>query len=124
MLFMKIQRIFSSSLFLLTLATSFAQQPPPGPLKAGYAPSESSTLTKFDLDFPGGTPKELVAAIQKASGRPLNAIVSDEFADTKLPGLRMKNVNAPQLFQALTAASQKQELVGSGSSYSVVNTSN
>src|SRR2546422_3945761 len=100
MIFMKIQRIFSSSLFLLTLATSFAQQQPPGgPLRVGYAPSESSTLTKFDLDFAGGTPKELVAAIQKASGRPLNAIVPEEFADTRLPALKMKNVDVEQLFQ-------------------------
>jgi len=30
----------------------------------------AATLTKFDLDFPGGSPNELVAAIQKAMGRP------------------------------------------------------
>src|SRR5437868_1937518 len=133
MKFMKIQLIFSGCLFLLALATGFSQQPQPA--ISGQASTfsdrlrtiqqstgEQSTLTKFDLDFPGGPPKELVAAIQKASGRPLNAIVPDEFVDTNLPGLRMKNVNAPQLFEALTAASQKQEVVGSGSSYSWVTT--
>ncbi len=64
-------------------------------------------LTRFNLDFPGGTPKELVAAIQKALGRPLNAIVPDEFSDVQLPALKMTSVNASQLFQALGEASRK-----------------
>ena len=73
-------------------------------------------LTKFDLHFPGGTPRELVAAIQKATGRPLNAIIPDELADTKLPALKMNRVDVSQLFQALTAASRKQEIVPMGPS--------
>jgi hypothetical protein len=67
---------------------------------------EESGLTKFNLDFPGGTPGELVAAIQKATDRPLNAIVPPEYADQKLPALKMNNVDVAQLFQALQAASQ------------------
>jgi hypothetical protein len=64
--------------------------------------------TKFDLDFPGGTPKEFVAAIQKAMGKPLNAIIPEEDADIKLPPLKMNNVNVPQLFAALQLASIKR----------------
>jgi hypothetical protein len=96
---------------------------------ASGKPSPQPTLTKFDLDFPGGTPKELVAAIQKATGRPLNAIIPDDVADTKLPALKMNSVDVSQLFQALMAASRKQEAVmtGSGSpggysSYQIANT--
>ena len=73
-------------------------------------------LTKFPLDFPGGKPRELVAAIQKATGKPLNVIVPDEFADTQLPELRMNNVDVAQLFQALEAASRKTEAVVTGTS--------
>ena len=112
---MKIQCILSGCLFLFTLPMAFAQQSSPGnvpPQRPGYAPSQP--LTKFDLDFRGGTPKELAAAIQEASGRPLNVIIPEEFADTKLPALKMKNVDVPQLFDALTSASRKQELVGRG----------
>ena len=127
---MKIQHSVSGCLFLLTLATALAQQssPPAAPSQqpggdfsqrlqrqiATQAPQEPG-LTKFDLDFPGGTPKGLIAAIQKASGRPLNAIVPEEFADTRLPALKMKNVDVPHLFQALTAASEKHEVVGENS---------
>ena len=64
---------------------------------------DTSALTRFSLDFPGGKPKELVAAIQKALGKPLNAIVPDEFADVKLPPLKMANVNAADLFRRFDA---------------------
>jgi hypothetical protein len=74
--------------------------------KTSPAPTSTATLTKFDLDFPGGTPNELVAAIQKSMGRPLNAIVPDEHVSVKLPPLKMKGVNVAQLFQALELASQ------------------
>jgi hypothetical protein len=68
-------------------------------------------MTKFDLNFAGGTPKELVAAIQNAMGRSLNAIVPEEFAEVKLPALKMEHVNVAQLFEALTASSRKSEAV-------------
>jgi hypothetical protein len=66
-------------------------------------------LTRFSLDFPGGTPKELVAAIQKATGKPLNAIVPDEYGDIRIPALKMSNVNVGNLFQALEQASRKTQ---------------
>ena len=74
----------------------------------------SEPLTKFDLDFAGGTPKELIVAIQTASGRPLNMIVPEDFADTKLPALKMKNVDVSQLFSALSASSVSEEVRSSG----------
>jgi hypothetical protein len=48
-------------------------------------------------------------------GRPLNAIVPDEYANVRLPALEMKNVNVPQLFNALAAASRKSEPLPSSS---------
>ena len=71
-------------------------------------------LTRFSLDFPGGTPKALVAAIQQAMGKPLNAIIPDDYADTKIPALKMTNVNAQQLFSALEQASRKTQAYQAG----------
>ena len=79
--------------------------------RADGMPSAEPSLTKFNLDFPGGTPKELVAAIEKAMGRPLNAIVPKELADTSLPALKMNDVNVPMLFQALVVASTENVVV-------------
>lgn len=104
---------------LLVLPSAFAQVQ----LTSGtvtVSPNKTiPELTKFNLDFPGGTPKQLVAAIEKAMGKPLNAIISPENADVKLPPLRMKDVNVQQLFTALERISLKQEAIPSGNSYSI-----
>jgi hypothetical protein len=100
--------------------------PPPGasfqqrlqPLqRLGHPSGEAPGLTKFNLDFPGGTPKELVAAIEKAMGRPLNAIIPTEDADLQMPPLKMNDVIVPQLFTALEAASLKQETRNTSMNY-------
>jgi hypothetical protein len=80
-------------------------------------PVDSPALTKFDLDFRGGTPRQLALAIENALRRPLNVIVPDEFADIKLPALKMNGVDVSQLFQALEAASQKSEAYVSSTYY-------
>ena len=81
-------------------------------------PAEMPNLTKFDLDFPGGTPGDLVQAIGKASGRPLNAIVPDECKGVTLPALKMKSIDVAQLFDALRGASTKAETRIIGYDYS------
>ena len=112
-----------SCLLALTLTSTFGQQPASPPRttpfpQPGITPTPaSSELTKFNLDFPGGTPKELVAAIQKATGKPLNAIIPDEHANIKLPPLKMTGVDVPQLFQALQLASAKVVTVVTGTSF-------
>jgi hypothetical protein len=114
---MKISHLLALALWM-PIAASLAQVQPAPLRPAPAAPVvDNSGLTRFDLDFPGGTPKELVAAIQKATGKPLNVIVPEEYADTMLPVLRMKNVDAWQLFQALQAASEKAVTYSSGSYY-------
>lgn len=86
-----------------TLVIANSQEPPPKP-----------ALTKFNLDFPGGTPAALVKAIEKAMGKPLNAIIPTEDADIQLPPLKMNDVVTPQLFAALQAASRKIVAVQNG----------
>jgi hypothetical protein len=95
------------------------QAAPPGsvPTRNIITSSPQSTdgnLAKFDLDFPGGTPRQLVEAIEKASSRPLNAIILDDDAHFQLPPLKMKSVAVPELFAALTAVSLKAEASFSG----------
>jgi hypothetical protein len=80
-------------------------------IKRASEPVPEPPLARFNLDFPGGMPKELVAAIEKAMGRPLNAIVPDEFANTMLPAVKMSSVNVSQLFSALSLASRKTETI-------------
>ncbi len=96
---------------LLSSVLAFGQ-PVQGRIPTNPAPDQN--LARFDLDFPGGTPRQLVEAIEKGSGRPLNAIISDEYAVFYLPPLKMRAVTAPELFDALRASSQKVEMYASG----------
>lgn len=71
------------------------------------AEANAPPLTKFNLDFPGGTPADFVKAIEKATGNPLNVIIPGEYAATELPALKMNNVDVPQLFNAVINVSYR-----------------
>jgi hypothetical protein len=111
-------------LLVLGLLPVWGQQPPVNPMTGTpNSPEIDPTtglpfhpLTKFDLDFPGGTPAELVKAIEKATGKALNAFIPTDDADTILPPLKMNDVTTSKLFAALKLASQQSvdELGGNG----------
>jgi hypothetical protein len=117
--YMKITNIAMLTALLLVGSALAADQTASTDPKPPPSERPPESLTKFDLDFKGGSPKDLVAAIQKAMGKPLNALVPDEFANVTLPEFKMKNVNAPQLFQALERASRRTEYVQMGGTSSL-----
>ncbi len=103
-----------AALAALSLTSLFGQNAPPSGdnARATVTPDELKArpraventephLTKFDLDFLGGTASELVAAIGKAMNRPLNVVIPVEAASCKLPPLKMKGVTVAQLFRAM-----------------------
>ena len=55
------------------------------------------------MDFPGGTPAELVKAIEAATGKHLNAIIDDNFTNWTQRAFAVHNVTVAQVFDALTA---------------------
>jgi hypothetical protein len=99
----------AAGLLALNVTTGFGEQQPTTfnerlaaiQAKEAAAKANAPALTKFNLDFPGGTPKQLVAAIEKAMGKPLNAIIPDEISQTKIPAIKVNNVDVPQLFNAV-----------------------
>ena len=103
------------------------QRPQTAPASTENAALRNPDLVKFDLNFPGGTPKQLVEAIEKSSGQPLNAVIPDPYADLKLPPLKMRGVNVGELFGALQLASAEHmqyisgNTPGGGPQYSVFN---
>lgn len=108
---------FAVCLLALTLAPVFGQQSIVEQMvqqhenEVAASKKAEASLTKFNLDFPGGTPAELVKAIEKATGKPMNTIVSDEDANVQLPPLKMSRVDVAQLFQALEASGRKDASV-------------
>lgn len=69
----------------------------------GFASPTAADDPKFDLDFAGGSPADLVEAISQASGHPVNVIIPAETAPTELPRMNLRNVTVPALFQAISA---------------------
>lgn len=122
---------------LMTLAVpgqNTPTMPPPGAIPQptmrpgglpGSANQPATPEIRFDLDFPGGNPKELVAAIDKARAKPINAIVPDDSNDIQIPPLKMSDVTVAELFKALQMASVKYVLnsYNNGQSFSQSDTS-
>lgn len=77
--------------------------------RANPSPNPPSTLTKFNLDFPGGTPRQLVAAIEKAMGKQLNVIVStdEKSAKAMLPPVKVSDMDLVKLFNTLRENTKK-----------------
>jgi hypothetical protein len=67
------------------------------------ASKEAQALPRFDLDFPGGPVGDLVKAIEKATGRPLNAIIPDNSTNSTQDAFSVHQVTVAQLFEAITA---------------------
>ena len=73
------------------------------PGQANVAPE----LPEFDLEFPGGTPEDLIKAINdRLPESPVNAIIPEEHRDVKIPSMSLKNVDVQQVFESLRMASQ------------------
>jgi hypothetical protein len=114
---------------LVSTVTAADQQKPAAimspELRARYGlpaePVQTSSEPVFDLDFPGGTPQELVAAInQNLGAQPINVVIPEEFARTAtesprvtLPPLHVKGVTVSALFEAVSAASARTDRVRS-----------
>lgn len=80
----------------LTTAVSVAPTVPTGELPA------------FDIDFPGGTPKELIQYLAKATGTTPNVIIPAHVADVQIPKFKLQHVNTMQVFDALNMVADEK----------------
>jgi hypothetical protein len=112
---MNLSKTLLFGLLSLSLAPVFGQ-----PILVGYVGYNSDTygvyaqvtnFTRFSLNFPGGAPSQLIAALDKAMGKTLNVIIASEDSDVQLPSFKLKNVCLPELFQTLRAVTTKSEIV-------------
>ncbi|MGA2786874.1 MAG: hypothetical protein ABSF60_05055 [Verrucomicrobiota bacterium] len=108
---MKISKYLALGLLVIGLMPVFGQPIIVGYIGADPVVAQATNFTKFSLDFPGGTPGQLVTAVEKVTGKSLNVIILDKDADVQLPPFKLNNVCLPELFLALRAVSQKTEYV-------------
>ncbi len=105
--------VLAVSLPVLAFVLAYAQ---PTPYSSTMPPAnqtgryiwvpQTNSLPKFDLNFPGGTPDQLVKAIEKATDKPLNTVIPEEYAELNIPAFSVRNVTVAQLFDVLTSASK------------------
>ena len=109
--FMKtIPVLILSTLLLATVTSTNAQDAVPqsrttrvSPVSPYPPPAE--TGPRFDIDFNGGTPQQLIDAIKVQAKIHVNAVIPTDCADYIYPALKMKDVTVPELFQALQSSS-------------------
>jgi len=75
------------------------------------ANANADSQSRIDLDFPGGTPTDLVNAIKKAyPGETLNVIIPSDATGFQVPPLKMKQVTVADLLAALSRGSMRKVL--------------
>jgi hypothetical protein len=107
--FMKRTILFAFLIVISSWQLVFSQSPQNKPAGGGFAgvpQNAAPDLPRFDLDFAGGTPQQLVDTIKERIGT-LNAIIPVQHKDVHIPPLKMRQVNAAQLFDALSMASSR-----------------
>jgi hypothetical protein len=94
----------------LTLAQPTPSDMPP-PMENAHGKyiwvAETNSLPRFDLSFSGGTPEDLIAAIVRVTGKPLNTVIPDDCKNLQIADFSVRNVNLAELFEALKNASSK-----------------
>ncbi len=83
----------------LAAAPGTDAQPAESPAPETRSPAVAST--RFDLNFPGGSPHALVKMLQAASGEPVNALIPPEGEKFTLPPLNYRNVTVEEVLAPL-----------------------
>jgi len=101
------------AVFAMTLAAlgqdGLANAPAKTPQSLPQVFREHPGLTRFNLEFPGGNPRDLVNAIEAATDKPLNVIMREEDTEVSIPPFTLKSVTVADLFAALKNVGQSSE---------------
>jgi hypothetical protein len=107
-----VMRALAIAASILAAQIALGQAPPSGTVFITTGEPAQPKLQRFDLNFlRGGPPEALVAAIEKVTGKPLNAIVPSQDRNVQIPPMKLTNVTVPELFEALRMASMKEEML-------------
>jgi hypothetical protein len=70
-------------------------------------PTEENPI-RVNLDFKGGTPADLVAALSTAVGQQINVVIDQRDAKVQLPPVHVRNASLPSIFMAIASASTRE----------------
>ena len=83
---------------------------PGRPVSPG-SPGDPSGVVEpvFDIDFPGGTVVEFVAAVSAARGRPANILIDENDRSMRIPKFAMRQVTLGSLIQAINQLARMRD---------------
>jgi hypothetical protein len=94
-------------------AASSQRRPPAGELSAPPL-AVTGEMKRFDLDFPGGSPRSLVDAIGKSLGKEINAVIDETTGRVLLPPIRVRSATIADIFSAVSTVSRREVTIPSG----------
>ena len=105
---------YQKHLMLITLACALATpaalaQSSSSPKAASVEQKPEASLPRFDLDFPGGSIRDLGPAIEKALGKPVNVIIPKD-VELELPPISVRNITVWQLFNSLNGLRHEENV--------------
>ena len=101
--------IAAAGTFFATANTP-AQQPDASPEAAATATPQAKPVqpewVRMNIDFAGGEPADLLAAIKKASNQTPNVLIHPDARNVTIPPFKLRDVSAAQIFIALNTLSE------------------
>jgi hypothetical protein len=90
--------------------------PPPPRVVLNQPPIQTPQADEkpFSLDFRGGSVREFVEAVEKATKEPFNVIIPESAQDLVIPPVRVREVTLTPLLTALSDSSQQRKAVATG----------
>lgn len=89
----------------------FPQPPTISNRLTASAPQNSDELSRFDLDFPGGTPGQLVEMVSRAQGKQVSVVFPENSDRARMPVVRVRNATVSDVFSAIAAATRHEVAV-------------
>jgi hypothetical protein len=101
------RRIFALVVAVIMLANVSGQVPPTSPTGGGFGGGQRlvnakrSEEPRIEIEFKGGKPEDLLAAMEKVSGYKPNVIIHPEARSVVIPSFSLHGVTPSQVFNAL-----------------------
>jgi len=100
------KKLIVIALLVQTALSAYAQATPgtpaPRPPGAGSVTKITDT-TRFEIVFPGGTPRDLIAMLDQAVGPEANVIIAPTMEKARIPAFTLRNVTLSDVFMALNS---------------------
>lgn len=95
------KKLIVIALLVQTALSAYAQATPGTP--APRLPLAGPDANRFEIVFPGGTPRDLIAMLDKQVGPEANVMIAPSMEKARIPAFTLRNVALSDVFMALNS---------------------